>query len=221
MLSTAPWTQICEDRNFADWHRGCPWCAVWVVWADAPALAAAVHAGRQALGPALLPRYARQPHLTVAYRGLCAADDAHPAVEYGRAGLRADVARLQALNAAPFALQLQGADSFSTVPYLAVAQGQDRLAQLHTALEPQPPVADWVYVPHVTLGHYARALPLAHAVAQLQAAGVGQAPLTLSVQQLALVRYATGDIAGPLWLEGWFDLRSQRYTAQPGAVLAL
>ena len=37
-------------------------------------------------------------------------------------------------------------------------------------------------------------------------------------QQLALVRYASHDIAGPLVLEGLWDLQQQRYLPQPGAL---
>lgn len=219
MFAATDFSQPCEDRDFADWHQGCPWCAVWVVWVEGAEVVQAVAQGRQALGAALLPRYARQPHVTLAYRGLCAPAPGHAAAEYGLAHLRADVQRLQALAPAPFTLQLHGVGSFTTVPYLALSQGQPALAQLHDALVPQAPAPGWQYVPHVTLGHYVQRLPLAQVAAQLQVAGVGQTAIDVHVHQLALVRYAPTDIAGPLVVEGWYDLQRQRYTAQPGAVL--
>lgn len=224
MFADTDFTQPCEDRDFADWHQGCPWSAVWVVWlggdgAEANAVQNAVEQGRQALGPELLPRYDRQPHVTLAYRGLCAPAPGHVAAEYGVAGLRTDVQRLQALAPKPFTLQLHGVGSFTTVPYLAVSQGLPALVQLHDALVPQVPAPGWQYVPHVTLGHYAQKLPLAQVLAQLQVAGVGRAFIDVHVKQLALVRYAPADIAGPLVVEGWYDLQRQHYTAQPGAIL--
>jgi len=217
MSDAFPLSQPCEDRDFADWHQNCPWCAVWVVWIASDAVDATIQAARHALGDALLSRYARQPHLTVAYRGLCD-EMAHVAAEFGPAQLQADLAALQALAQPPFAVQLQGVGSFTTVPYLGVGQGADTLACLHDALVPWPPAPGWHYVPHVTLGHYARALPLLWAVDQLHTVGVGQPLLPLEVQQLALVRYASHDIAGPLVLEGLWDLQQQRYLPQPGAL---
>ena len=217
----------CEDRDFAEWHRGRPWCAVWVACADVPEIRAAVALGRQVLARALLPRHARQPHITLAYRGLCGSgeDGAEEGVEFGRAGLLADIARLgtclRAAGGAPFAVQLQGVESFTTVPYLAVGEGASTLARWHAALGGVPDgelQAGWRYVPHVTLGHYAVAMPLRQAVAQLRAAGVAGRAVHLDVRTLALVRYATQDIAGPLQAEGFFDLQTGRYAAAPGAL---
>ena len=40
----------------------------------------------------------------------------------------------------------------------------------------------------------------------------------LEVKQLALARYAAADIAGPLTIEGVFELDTGRYVAAPGAL---
>ena len=212
-------SQACEDRDFAEWHQGCPWCAVWVVLIDSEAVNATVRAARHALGDALLERYERQPHLTLAYRGLCDVSP-HAAAEFNSERLQADLTTLQALAQSPFLVQLQGVGSFSTVPYLAVTQGAEVLAQLHEALQPWPPAEGWHYLPHVTLGHYARELPLIWAVERLQTVGVGLPQLSIDVQQLALVRYASHDIAGPLMVEGLWDLQLQQYQPQHGALWA-
>jgi hypothetical protein len=45
--------------------------------------------------------------------------------EYDRLALRADVAMLQSLRLRPFAVQVAGAGSFTTVPYLGVGRGQE------------------------------------------------------------------------------------------------
>ena len=94
-------SQACEDRDFSEWHQGCPWCAVWVVLIKSEALNATVHAARHALGDALLARYERQPHLTLAYRGLCDASQ-HAAAEFNPERLQDDLATLQALAQPPF-----------------------------------------------------------------------------------------------------------------------
>lgn len=208
-------SQPCEDRDFAEWHRGCAWCAVWVVMLDHGEVLDAMAQGRRRLGDALLPRYARQPHITVAYRGLCQRGG-HEAQEFGPQDLQRDVALLQALKPAPFALQLGGAGSFTTVPYLAL-QGEDAaLQRLHAALVPQSPAPGWSYVPHVTLGHYARQLPLAEVMRQL--AETGQSLPRIKISQLTLARYASADIAGPLTVEGVFELGSGRYSPAPDAL---
>ena len=50
--------------------------------------------------------------------------------------------------------------------------------------------------------------------------GVGLPQLSIDVQQLALVRYASHDIAGPLIVEGLWDLQQQQYQPQHGALWA-
>lgn len=225
-----PSTEICEDRDFVEWHRGHPWCAVWVLRTEHAEVQAQVARVRQQLAPWLLARYARQPHVTLAYRGLmaatpsvCAAEHLPMHVEFGVQQLRADVHALQTAQLPVLTVQLQGAGSFATVPYLGVAASAD-LLRVHEVLAAQTPALDaypgWRYVPHVTLGHYACRLPLSTVEATLRRAMPSEARWRMPVQQLWLARYRTDDIAGPLYFEGCFDLRTQRYRAQPGALLA-
>ena len=53
-------------------------------------------------------------------------------------------------------------------------------------------------------------------VKQLQALGQGLPEIT--VTRLVLARYASADIAGPLTLEGVFELDTGRYVAAPDAL---
>lgn len=218
-LPTPSYTEVCEDRDFVEWHRGCPWCAVWLIRLEQAQVIAQVAQARASVQQWLLPRYARQPHVTLGYRGLmAAAEGAHAAAEFGVAQLRADIQALQAAQLQPFALQVQGVGSFATVPYLAVAPTTALLAA-HAALLAHGPYPGWRYVPHVTLGHYGSRLPLQTVLQQLQcsvpAAWNWQAPVT----QLWLARYCTHDIAGALSFEGYFDLRTQTYHALAGACI--
>ena len=47
---------------------------------------------------------------------------------------------------------------------------------------------------------------------------LGQGLPEITVTQLALARYASADIAGPLTLEGVFELDTGRYVAAPDAL---
>lgn len=217
-MPTIAHTEVCEDRDFAEWHQGRPWCAVWVVRAEAPRVQALVQVARSALRPWLLPRYARQPHITLAYRGLMPRDAADTQAEFGLPQLLADVQALQAAQLPPFAWQLQGVGSFSTVPYLALSHSP-ALHIAHEALMARMPYPGWHYVPHITLGHYGRRLPLADALQALQSS-VPDGPLhAAQADALWLARYRSSDIAGPLYFEGRFDLATQQYVAEPEALL--
>lgn len=217
-MPTIAHTEVCEDRDFAEWHQGRPWCGVWVVRAEAPRVQALVQVARSALRPWLLPRYARQPHITLAYRGLMPRDVADTQAEFGLPQLLADVQALQAAQLPPFAWQLQGVGSFSTVPYLALSHSP-ALHIAHEALMARTPYPGWHYVPHITLGHYGRRLPLAEALQALQSS-VPDGPLhAAQADALWLARYRSSDIAGPLYFEGRFDLATQQYVAEPEALL--
>ena len=217
-MPTIAHTEVCEDRDFAEWHQGRPWCGVWVVRAEAPRVQALVQVARSALRPWLLPRYARQPHITLAYRGLMPRDAADTQAEFGLPQLLADVQALQAAQLPPFAWQLQGVGSFSTVPYLALSHSP-ALHIAHEALMARTPYPGWHYVPHITLGHYGRRLPLAEALQALQSS-VPDGPLhAAQADALWLARYRSSDIAGPLNFEGRFDLATQQYVAEPEALL--
>lgn len=211
-------TQACEDRDFAEWHRGCPWCAVWVLCVDAPQLQHWVKAARAVMAPWLLPRYERQPHVTLAYRGLMAGAKAHANAEFGAAQWRQDVHKLQAAQLQPFALRIGGVGSFSTVPYIAV-EAHPALLQLHASLAAPAPVPGWRYVPHITLGHYGRQAPMQVVMAPLQGCDEAENVLDVTVSELWLARYRTSDIAGRLFFEGYFELRTQLYQALPGGLL--
>lgn len=219
-LEPSACTQACEDRDFAEWHQGCPWCAVWVVGLEDALVKAHVAALRAVVQPWLVPRYERQPHITLGYRGLMAGPEGHHAAQFAAPQLAQDIAALQALALQPFTVHLQGADSFATVPYLAV-QASSELQQLHQALMGSALYPDWHYVPHVTLGHYACNTPAAPILQRLHAVAQTLPALVLSVQQLQLVRYQSHDIAGSLTVEGCWDMHLQRYVPQAQALLQL
>ena len=217
-------TQACEDRDFVEWHRGCPWCAVWVLWPEDADLLAQVQRVRAQLASLLLPRYQRQPHVTVAYRGLVSGLQPHPAQEYGSDQLWADMQALAQAAVAPVNLVVQGAGSFDTVPYLQVQglhpEDGARLQALHQVLHDTKQWRDWSYVPHVTLGHYAGQWPRSAVLQTLHEAVQNEPPRVLRCEKLWLVRYASHDVAGALVPEGYWDLQRQCYVRHEGALMA-
>lgn len=200
-------TIACRDEDFADWHGGCRRAAVWAIEADTPSVAAAVAALREQWGALLLPRYHRQPHVTVAYCGPVPEPGATPAEEpYGRHRFEADLARLKATRLEPFAVEINGWGTFPMVPFLAA-----HALELHRANAVLTAQAG--YTPHVTAGHYATAVPIAHVEARV----AGWEPPTvaaLAVESLALMTYETHDIAGPLRVEGRFHFSTGEWSEE-------
>lgn len=195
-------TLPCEDRDFPEWHGGCRHALVWVIELPDPRVQASLEEASGLLGDLLLPRYDRQPHVTVAFVGLAPQPGATPAERvYLAADLDADLARLSLLPPGPVGLRLGGWGSFSTVPYLAArAEG---LAPVREALLLGRP-RDIRYTPHVTLGHYRVAVPIEEVARRL--APWRPVELDHEVTELTLARYDTNDVAGPLTPVGRFGL---------------
>lgn len=191
-------TLVTEDRDFVDWHGGCRHALVWVADVDTPAVRDAVAAMRERLGGLLLPRYLRQPHITVAFGGLAPEPETRPTgVLYPPELIELHSARVAALGVTPFTVRIGGWDTFTTTPYLRAAA--DELRVLHHALiQERPKSADFapVYVTHVTTGHFGVSVPLDEVRRRMD--GFSYPDLEVRVDHLTLARYEAADIAGPL-----------------------
>lgn len=197
-------TLRCEQRDFPEWHRGRPYYLCWVIDADTPAVRARWQQARTALQQLLLPAYGRQPHVTIALGGFPQTQAEPQAIN--AAGLLAQLQGLRQAAIAPFTLQIGRLDSFASVPYLQVHADSTGYADARQALLTQEALAE-AHVPHLTLGHYADAWPLATLAACRER--VPQQATTLPVQQLWLVAYATHDIGGRLLPVASWDLQQQ------------
>lgn len=184
------YTVACEDRDHPEWHRGIDRAYLWGFLVDmdlAPA--------RAALAGLLLPRYERQPHVTLAYCGLAE-------MEFDDARLAADLARLRRAADGPVGLRPVGWGSFLGSPMLEVTG--DWLQGAHALLAGEDEVRRLrPYRPHITLGFYSGRWPVARVLDALAAV---PPPGGWHVEQLHLLSYATRDIAGELHVEGRFDL---------------
>ena len=191
-------TVACRDEDFVDWHQGCRRAALWAVDADRDDVHAAVGAVRDLYRDLLLPRYERQPHITVAFRGLIPEPHCHPADAFTPVRLDGDLEALRSVRLAPFEVVVGGWGTFPMVPYLSVSGPE--LLRLQQAL-----VTDPRYTPHVTAGHYRIATSIAGLYAIARDLKLPP-PVSFAVERLALMTYDTADIAGPLRVEGTLDL---------------
>ncbi|CAB5718436.1 Uncharacterised protein [Delftia tsuruhatensis] len=203
--------------DWRGWHRGRKRYAVWVLEVDAQAaVRQACAQARAQLADALVPRYRRQWHVTVATAGFLDGDAALPDA-YGVLQLARDLHALQAMPAAALQLEFGGWGSFEMAPYLMVRDTDTAgatLAGLHGALVPAgrelaltEPLRP--YVPHVTLGAWSGAWPRAR-VQQWIGGLPGLEPWQAALDEIALVSYAAGEPHGPLACHARYDLRSRR-----------
>lgn len=191
-------TIACEDRDFPEWHRGIPHAYLWGVLAPVD-----ISPARAAIEGLLLPRYDRQPHVTVAYCGLAGQ-------EFDDDRLALDLARLAPLARGPVTVQPHAWGSFAPSPTLEVTSPWLTSAH-HTLSEGLPSRIPSPYRPHVTVGFYAVEVPLAVPLGRLAPVAL---PDAWEVGRLELLRYETHDIAGPLEVIGEFDLSTGSYTVR-------
>jgi len=169
---------------------------------DEPARAL-VAAGRRRLGGMLLPRYERQPHVTVAFVGL-ADEDAWRRVD-------SDVAVLRELCTGPVTMRATCWGTFPMVPHLVLAC-EWLVRANHALTDDAPPEHAMDYVSHLTIGHYAGVWPQSEPLARLCDLGTVGA---WTCGELHLVRFATADIAGPLEVVGRLDLTTGAWRSTP------
>lgn len=203
------WTIPTVEADFSDWHGGREWAAFWGVDLDEPGAGDIVRSARHALGDLLLPRYERQPHATVAFSGLI-----DVGVGYGPAELAQDLTALRMILPGAVELTATSWDSFQMVPYLGLQC--EWLHRAHRVLtrEVEPPP----FKAHLTIGQYARRVPLTEPLALLTDRPTPE--FACRRDELVLFRYRSTDISGPLFREGALDLSSGQWDFVPGSILA-
>lgn len=186
-----------EQRDFVEWHRGRAPYVLWALDVDVTPIQARSAAAARHLDGLLLPGYVRQAHVTLALCGFAADDEPAPD-EFAQAALLAAAGQVLAAGVEPFEITVGGLASFSSAPYLAVADHQGGIARLRHHLS--GPVDDGHrddYVPHVTVGLYRDAWPLTQVLERL-AAFADDEPLVCRVERVALMGYQPAVIGGRL-----------------------
>lgn len=197
-------TIACRDEDFTAWHGGCRHALVWALDVDVPPVREAVAAARERWQRFLLPRYERQPHITLAYGGPVMVPGALPMdPPYSRHDVERAVAGLHGLGLQPFDVQVTGWGTFPMSPYLAATAPE--LEVLGRYFER----AD--FRPHITVGHYAHAGPVQEVAALCAGWDRPHVP-PVRVEDISLMRYETHDIAGSLTTIGRFHLASASWS---------
>lgn len=196
--------------DFPEWHRGRPCYAIWAIDVDGPAVRAACTDLAHHLAPFLLPGYRRQPHVTLHLCGFPRAVG-EQADDFSPVALAGQLAALAGGAPEPFSIAIGTPATFTSAVYLGVADGEGGVARLRTALGGGGAAEGaFPYVPHVTVGLYRAAYPLAEVLAALAAWGRSTS-LEVPVNRLTLLTYRSEDIAGPLQAVGDFDLASRHF----------
>ena len=193
-------TQPLVLRDYPEWHRGRRHYGVWLFELQSELLQQRMQRLRAHLSPWLLaapgwPR--RQAHVTVFVCGFLAPwrslDD-----DFTPAQLAAQQAALAAARLPPLSLEIGSLDSFDTAAFLRVHDPLQGLAAVRRVLGQEvAEIRQAPYVPHVTLGWYARAVPCAQVARRLAAQPLLE-PLQLEVRRLLWARYEARVMGG--WL---------------------
>ncbi|MDU7360697.1 MAG: 2'-5' RNA ligase family protein [Propionibacteriaceae bacterium] len=190
-------TMPCEDRDFYEWHRGIPHAYLWGFRTRTD-----IRPVREALDGLVLPRYERDPHVTVAYCGL-------EGTEFTLRQRDADLRRLRPLCRGPVQIAPWRWASFPPSPMLELRSSW--VHEAHATLsEGLPHRMLRPYRPHITVGFYAVAVPFDEPAARMATVPL---PEPFEVNALELLRYDTHDIAGPLTVVGRLDLSTGCYAS--------
>ncbi|WP_298625556.1 2'-5' RNA ligase family protein [uncultured Zoogloea sp.] len=196
-----------ERRDFPEWHLGRPHYALWAVDVDLPDVRQAVAGAEAHLDGLLLDGYRRQPHITLALCGFPTAEPQRPD-DYSPDQLATQVAALAVAAPAPFTLTVGALASFSSAPFLSVADPAGGIRHLRRALAGDQDEPGGPYTPHVTVGLYAGTWPTARIQPRLDAFAAPALPCR--VERISLMHYAAPEIGGALTTLASFDLARRR-----------
>lgn len=188
-FTSAPTTATETPGIRADWHKGRPRYAVWVVRVSHPAVNERVAALGQALKPWLIP----QPdlHVTLAIAGF----PSRQGVEDD--DVSEDVLAAQADAVAAWAratsFRVHGACAFMAAPFLCVTDDHHSLRDLRALLDPPGrALSIEAYVPHVTVGRWNGAHATAAVALRMEPFRNGD-PIDVKADAVELVDYDAAD----------------------------
>jgi 2'-5' RNA ligase len=186
-----------ERRDFPEWHLGRPAYVLWALDFDTAAVLPHMRAAQAQLADLLLDGYNRQAHITLSLCGFPSDAPIH-ADDFGPELIHAQVQAMRQLRLAACEIEIGGLDTFTSVPYIKVCEPSGQLAALRACLvgsAGQGGADD--YVPHMTVGLYADAWPMAVVQARLRQCAL-PLPVRVPVSGMRLLSYAAAEIGGPL-----------------------
>ena len=188
-----------RQYHWPDWHQGRERFCFWGVAVSCPELAVQLSECRRQLADCLLPGYSRDEHITVFAAGFMM-NRAEKTDETDLEKLQQQTKLIRQAVNKPFELQTGVVNSFAGAPFVEVTDPEGGLAAVRAALlghfanDRSVP-----FTPHLTLGFYRRAYPVAEISQRLQA--VSLPARRIRVNGLRLFSYATEDIRSALEFE--------------------
>ncbi len=205
-------TLVNRRDDFFAWHQGRPRYCLWALELEGGTTA--MSAAQSHLASHLLEGYCRQPHITLS---LCGFPAARPGAtdEFGEREFIGWERALVSAGLGCFQVAFGGLRSFSSAPYFSVVDCEGGIKRLRAALAGSEG-GDRVgaYVPHVTVGLYGAAWPVAE-VARHLVAFSGPMPEPCRVERVSLLSYEAAVIGGPLRREASFDLATRQLDGVP------
>lgn len=188
-------SDIIDDRNFIEWHKGIRYYGVWCLPISNTQWLQKIQDIQQKFSHVLLPNYLRMPHITIATVGLMCA------TQYVL--VRKQLNLLASLLWQPIVIQWQGVSSYAHSPIIKVTSPHQQLCYLRKTLHQVTQGDDTdEYDPHITLGYYNSVVNLASLINQL-AIKIDDEML---VNELCFCTYATDSIKSELIVQEKFIL---------------
>ncbi|MEJ6656692.1 MAG: 2'-5' RNA ligase family protein [Pseudomonas sp.] len=189
-------TTVTLLRDYPEWHRGRSRYAIWMIPISCPEVQAYIDQVTASLADLLHPTR-RQPHITLFVCGFEEQNIVHDD-DFTLSQLQRQLTDLDRLSLPPCALRVGAPDSFSSAAFLTVGDPQGHLPRWREVLAAScTEIRQAVYVPHITLGLYRRAISaeeLRQRLQRLPAPG----ELSMPVERLEYVTYQSDDMFGPL-----------------------
>lgn len=184
-------------RDFSEWHLGRSPYVFWGLDVDVPAIREIVARAALHLDGYLLDGYTRHPHVTLDLCGFPCARPTHPD-EFSPDLLARQCSALRAADLSVFEIDVVGLSSFSSAPFLSVADPGGFIATVRRCLAVDGNARLFGdYVPHVTVGLYGGAWPVADVADRLTNFSAGERTRCL-IERISLLAYEPTEIGGPL-----------------------
>ena len=200
-----PYTIQNLQRDFHAWHLGRSRFAFWALDVDCAAVRVQMQSAQQHLRDYLMPDYLRQPHVTLGISGFLSRDPKH-VDDYDVHAFELDVQALINANLKPFEIDIGVLNSFHSAPFYHVSDiAGSNLSRLNNFLHRYRDDRHGKYVPHVTVGLYAKQIHTSHVMKAIDV--FAQNTMTrLLVKRTSLMSYAASEIGGELSVIADFDL---------------
>jgi len=187
-------------HDHPDWHRGRQDYSVWLIELGGGEFFQKFNAAKGLLSDFLIKPYQRQPHITIFVSGFLA-DTPRYDDDYSPEQLKRHLHLLREAAGKPFTLEIGGLNSFSSAPFLEVADlegGLDRVRALMLKTGKDIGRSDYTsgYTPHITVGLYSGVFPGSAVTGRISS--FPKAPCKVAVDRITFASYRAQEMFGAL-----------------------